>query len=170
MSDPVPQRIGDAERDRAAEYLREHVADGRLTPDEFEERLTIALQARTAPELEALFSDLPAPRFGPKPESSARVPAAPPWPTPPPGADLSLTTPPQVPAESAKDARIARGLAGAATVGWILFVLSWALGFGQWWFVFIPIALSSLAGKYHQGSRSDRRRSRRRNRNGEIEP
>ena len=34
------RRIGDAERDKAAEYLREHMAAGRLDAGEFDERLT----------------------------------------------------------------------------------------------------------------------------------
>jgi hypothetical protein len=43
--DAVPQRIGDAERDRAAEYLREHLAAGRLELEEFDDRLSSALTA-----------------------------------------------------------------------------------------------------------------------------
>src|SRR5215217_4404881 len=40
------RRVGDAERDKAAEYLREHMAAGRLDAAEFDERLTRALSAR----------------------------------------------------------------------------------------------------------------------------
>lgn len=52
-------RIGDRERDRAAELLADHYAAGRLAPDEFDERSSAALRALTAHDLEALFADLP---------------------------------------------------------------------------------------------------------------
>jgi hypothetical protein len=54
-------RVGDAERDSAAQALGEHFAAGRLTHDEFDERSTRAWSARTAGELAALFTDLPRP-------------------------------------------------------------------------------------------------------------
>ena len=52
-------RASDADRDRVAAQLREHLAAGRLTPEEFSERLDQALTARTAGELDALLADLP---------------------------------------------------------------------------------------------------------------
>lgn len=55
----VPQRIGDAERDRAVTELREHHAAGRLTLEEFDQRMQAALAARTARDLTPLFADLP---------------------------------------------------------------------------------------------------------------
>ena len=55
------QRIGDAERDRAAAALSDHFAAGRLDRDEFDVRLTAAYAARTAGDLDPLFLDLPAP-------------------------------------------------------------------------------------------------------------
>jgi class 3 adenylate cyclase len=54
------QRVGDADRDRTVTLLREHVAAGRLTLDDFSERVGRALQATTRGELEAVMSDLPA--------------------------------------------------------------------------------------------------------------
>ena len=39
--------------------LRRHTADGRLTLDEFSERVGLALAARTRSDLEVLTSDLP---------------------------------------------------------------------------------------------------------------
>lgn len=62
--DPVPQRLSDAERDAAAAMLREHYEAGRLDAAEFDERLSGALAARFARDLDALFSDLPEPRPG----------------------------------------------------------------------------------------------------------
>lgn len=62
QSQPVPpQRIGDAERDQAAEFLREHHAQGRLDPAEFDDRITAALSAKWQSDLDRLFFDLPAP-------------------------------------------------------------------------------------------------------------
>jgi uncharacterized protein DUF1707 len=53
-------RASDADRDRVAEALREHHAAGRLTMEEFQERLDRAYAARTLGELDALTADLPA--------------------------------------------------------------------------------------------------------------
>src|SRR4051794_41466747 len=61
MSASAPVRIGDQERDQAAECLREHIASGRLDAAEFDERLGAALSARYATDLEPLFGDLPLP-------------------------------------------------------------------------------------------------------------
>ena len=52
-------RIGDAERDAAASALGDHFAAGRLTREEFDERLEQAWAAKTADELDPLFVDLP---------------------------------------------------------------------------------------------------------------
>lgn len=57
--DPHSLRIGTAEREQAVKALGEHFAQGRLEPDEFEERMTAAYAARTASELDRLFDDLP---------------------------------------------------------------------------------------------------------------
>jgi TM2 domain-containing membrane protein YozV len=54
-------RVGDDERRAAAASLGEHYAHGRLDAQEYEERVTAAYTARTAGELERLFSDLPRP-------------------------------------------------------------------------------------------------------------
>jgi len=59
------ERIGDAERERAAEALGEHFAAGRLDRSEFDVRLDAAYEARTAAELQELFADLPEPRAVP---------------------------------------------------------------------------------------------------------
>ena len=54
-------RASDADRDRVASLLQEHHAAGRLTAEEFAERLDVALQARTLGELDELLADLPQP-------------------------------------------------------------------------------------------------------------
>jgi Domain of unknown function (DUF1707) len=59
---PHPQiRIGYAERSAAQEALDEHLTAGRLDPDEYADRYAAAEIARTQAELDALFTDLPAP-------------------------------------------------------------------------------------------------------------
>lgn len=52
-------RASDAERERAAETLRRHHTDGRLTTDELEERTERAYAASTLGDLDQLFEDLP---------------------------------------------------------------------------------------------------------------
>jgi len=52
-------RASDADRDRAASLLREHHAAGRLTAEEFSERLDRAFEARTVGEIDGLLKDLP---------------------------------------------------------------------------------------------------------------
>jgi Domain of unknown function (DUF1707) len=52
-------RIGDAERDVTTRHLRESFAQGRLSMDEFNERLSTALNATTQAQLNDLTKDLP---------------------------------------------------------------------------------------------------------------
>lgn len=66
----VQIRIGDAERDRAIAALGEHFAAGRLTADEFDQRVDQALKARFNEDLEPLFTDLPR-TVEPEPESNS---------------------------------------------------------------------------------------------------
>lgn len=58
-----PLRASDADRDQVIEMLRAAVADGRLDPAEFDERLDAALAARTIDALAPLTADLIAPPF-----------------------------------------------------------------------------------------------------------
>jgi hypothetical protein len=55
----TPLRIGDAERDRAIAELGDHFAAGRLSTEEFEQRVDEAIKARFNDDLEPLFVDLP---------------------------------------------------------------------------------------------------------------
>jgi uncharacterized protein DUF1707 len=59
MSADPELRASDAERRRVAELLRTHYLDGRLTQDDFDERVEHALAARTQGELAELTRDLP---------------------------------------------------------------------------------------------------------------
>jgi hypothetical protein len=65
-------RASDADRDRVMEILRVAAGDGRLTPDELDERLEAALSARTLGELAVLSADLTA---GPSMPGVAMAPA-----------------------------------------------------------------------------------------------
>jgi class 3 adenylate cyclase len=55
----LTERVADADRDRTVTLLREHVVEGRLTLDEFSERMGSALEAKTRGELDAVMTDLP---------------------------------------------------------------------------------------------------------------
>lgn len=57
-------RASDADRDAVAERLRSAAVEGRLEPDELEERLHAALRARTYGDLRRLLTDLPAKPMG----------------------------------------------------------------------------------------------------------
>lgn len=59
LSQKPQLRIGDAERDRAVASLGDHFAAGRLTNEEFEQRMEQAIKARFNDDLEPLFADLP---------------------------------------------------------------------------------------------------------------
>lgn len=65
-------RASDADRDRVASLLREHHAAGRLTAEEFHERMDRALEARTLGELDELLADLPAIDLYQLPDASLR--------------------------------------------------------------------------------------------------
>jgi Domain of unknown function (DUF1707) len=52
-------RASDEDRDRTSALLREHHALGRLSPDEFSDRLDKTFAATTIGELEQLLRDLP---------------------------------------------------------------------------------------------------------------
>ncbi len=65
-------RAGDEDRDRTVSLIREAFAEGRLSNDEFQDRMAKAQQARTFGDLAALTTDLPAmPPGTAKPASAA---------------------------------------------------------------------------------------------------
>jgi hypothetical protein len=71
--EPVPApdvRASDADRDRVIDVLRAATADGRLTADEFSERMEAALSSRTFRELAPLTADLVTPPASPAPDSA----------------------------------------------------------------------------------------------------
>ena len=54
-------RISDADRERVTSRLREHYAEGRLSSEELDERVTAALNAKTFGDLRGVMADLPDP-------------------------------------------------------------------------------------------------------------
>jgi hypothetical protein len=68
-------RISDADREGIAARLRDHYAEGRLTSDELDERLTAALSAKTFGDLRRVMTDLPEPTPTPTPLATRLYPA-----------------------------------------------------------------------------------------------
>jgi hypothetical protein len=55
-------RACDADRDRVVEFLSLAYSEGRLSKDEYDDRLAHALSARTYADLDQIVTDLPVPR------------------------------------------------------------------------------------------------------------
>jgi uncharacterized protein DUF1707 len=66
-------RVSDADREQAVASLRQHLLAGRLTLDEFSERVGAALQARVGAELARAQEDLPAIPAGAPPHAASRL-------------------------------------------------------------------------------------------------
>jgi Domain of unknown function (DUF1707) len=81
MNDSI--RISDADREQVTARLRENFAEGRLTSEELDGRITATLNAKTYGDLRPIMADLPGP--GPVPPYDWAVPPAG-GQTPPPGA------------------------------------------------------------------------------------
>jgi hypothetical protein len=148
MGEPEGTRIGDAERDKAAEYLREHMAAGRLDATEFDERLGRALSAKFASELDDLFTDLPEPRPNTTPQAPVEPFKAPPWQSEPASSDQQLAEhrPGAVPASNYNKA-----VALIAALAWpAAIVLCFATGWRFWWIMIIPIFLSMGIRRWQQ--------------------
>ena len=154
---PSPQRIGDAERDSAAELLREHMAQGRLTAEEFDERISAALTAKVTSDLDPLFSDLPGPRPG------QTVATTPTYETPPWQRQASVPAPSPDPAPLQPRAPGLQALAGLTGALWIAIPLiitfllpgSWP---SFWWLIFIPMVVSGMLGRSESQREHERRR------------
>jgi hypothetical protein len=91
MADSDELRIGTAEREAAVKILSDHLAEGRLSLPEYEERMSTALEARTRGDLRELFTDLPAPypAFMVSPVMPPHAPPLPAYYPPPPPPALS---------------------------------------------------------------------------------
>lgn len=123
-----PLRIGTSERTDAMQALDAHLEAGRLGVEEYADRSAAAANATAASELEALFTDLPAPH-----------PALP-----------GTTQLPAVPAEAAVATRGKAFLDFAAprtmaVMPFVALALFFTAG-GWWWFLLIPAAAALLCG------------------------
>lgn len=90
-SDPanaaLQMRASDADRDRVAKVLGDAFAEGRLRPDEYDDRLAAVYEATTYAELIPVLADLPVPPGTLEvPAGVGVAPVAPPAPTRLPGA------------------------------------------------------------------------------------
>jgi hypothetical protein len=126
-------RTSDTERDEAVTALGVHLSTGRLDMDEYEERCGRAAAARTRGDLEALFTDLPAPH-----------------------PDLSSATPVQLvqrtgqlvgpPRKHGKDlvetpaSKAFEVVAGMAFIVGLPAAILLTIFLGQWW-LFIPVGV-----------------------------
>ncbi|MFT3888687.1 MAG: DUF1707 domain-containing protein [Arachnia sp.] len=121
-------RIGDAERDEAVSMLQEHHAAGRLSTEEFDDRMSKALEARTGTDLTGLFLDLPAPRpsYGrasiPQPE-----PIVAPWASTPPTQDVAPW--------GAEDGGSPQSIPRPWFAQWWIILPFVFIGFRLWWII-----------------------------------
>ena len=151
-------RASDADRERVAAALREHLAAGRLTIEEFDERLDNAYAAKTLGELDQVMADLPATDPGQAPGALAdRSAASPPLTLrPPPG---SIETGP------GRFSPAWRATWGSWLAISLLFFVVWLASgaSGGLWFLWVPLALGALLlGRWITGApaRSERRPAR----------
>lgn len=118
-------RISDADREAVATSLREHYARGRLTLEEFQQRLDAVFAAKTDVELARVTHDLPHVN-----------PYAPPW---PPSQPASMPGPSYPRGADRRYQRRAWGARGPGSFGWasmaiwliallVIVTLSWPFG------------------------------------------
>ena len=69
----VSTRVSNAERDQAVRLLRTHLSDGRLSLDEFSERVEEAYAARTEAQLLHVFRDMPVEGHAPRPDRRSLI-------------------------------------------------------------------------------------------------
>jgi len=158
MAGAAKTRASDADRDRAAYALREHLAAGRLTIEEFDERLDRAFAAKTLGELEQVMADLPA-------SDLARLPDAP---LGRPAADLPPAGRGPVRSIQAGPGRFSpawRAVWGSWLAISLFFLVIWLASgaSGGPWFLWVVLPLGALMlGRWITGApaRSDRRSAR----------
>ncbi len=153
-------RASDEDRDRTATLLREHHAAGRLTAEEFNERIDKVYAAKTMGDLDELLADLPAIDLYRLPDA-----ALPRYRRPTPGASSSL--------EAVARSDLARGQGRfspawqAAWGSWfsvsLLCFVIWAIsGFGYVWPLWVAGPLGAiLLGRWITGSHPSGGRRRR---------
>jgi hypothetical protein len=162
-------RASDADRDGTVGALREHLAAGRLTTEEFEERLDKAYTAKTLAELDDLVADLPGADLEQLPGASL-------------GRAVSLRPLPVRRSRGSVEARPGRfSLAWRAAWGsWLaislLFFVIWLVSgaSGGLWFLWVALPLGALLlGRWIMGApvgseRRPVRRNRRHRDSGQV--
>ena len=141
---PEDMRAGDADRELVVHRLRTAHAEGRLDLDEFDERLTATLAARTYGELAAITEDLPGEPPSPRPVA---LPVA-------------RSTDPAAPRE---ESDLRSGVISWATVSTTTLTI-WAISclatgsFGYPWWIWVAgpwglVLLSTWIGTHHRSGR-----------------
>lgn len=117
-------RAGDADRDRTVAALQGHHEAGRLTAEEFEQRMGAALAATWLDELPPLLADLP------QETTTDQRPAGPPWAAwgPPSGRRR-----PWLPVPALLLALVLVGSVAAVAHGHFPFPLLWLVVVALWW-------------------------------------
>jgi hypothetical protein len=160
MASDSPIRASDADRDRTAAALREHLAAGRLTTEEFEERLDEAYAAKTLGELDGLMADLPGTDLEQLPDASLRRAAGSP---PLPGRRSRGS----VEARPGRFSPAWRAAWGSWLAVSLVFLVIWLVSgaSGGLWFLWVPALLGALLlGRWIVGApASSERRPARRN-------
>jgi len=149
VAEREPIRIGDEERNKAVELLSDHMAEGRLTQSEFNDRLGLVLVAKTAQALEPLFVDLPGPNPG-RPADLERMEEQ----------DRreanALLAKDKAERQVAKaDPRLIAALTVAVGLAWTATVIIYFSLYGDWKIFIVPIALSIALAKL-KGQAADR--------------
>jgi DUF1707 SHOCT-like domain len=143
-------RASDADRDRVAATLREHHAAGRLTMEEFEERLDRVYAAKTIGELDGLMADLPAIDLYQLPIPATQPPAP--------------TTRPRLPEMPGGAAAPALRAAWAswASISLLCFVIWLLAGMGYPWFLWVagPLGVVLASRSIFGGPPGHRHRGR----------
>ena len=153
--EPSRMRVGDAERNAAADALQEHLASGRLTIDEYADRSAVVATSRTQGEIDAMFTDLPPIAGAPGAAGLLAKPTG--------GQPVALDRSSSAPALSdTSNRKLLVGIVSAMPfIALILFFVT-----RQWWFfLLIPLAgavLGPMIGNSEDDARRDRDRERRR--------
>jgi hypothetical protein len=149
VAEREPLRIGDEERNKAVELLSDHLAEGRLTQSEFNDRLGLVLSAKTNADIEPVFTDLPGPNPG-RPadleslEEQDRREAN------------ALLAKDKAERRVAKaDPRLIAGLTVAVGIAWTATIIIYFSLVSDWKIFIVPIALSIALAKL-KGQAADR--------------
>ena len=158
MASDSRTRASDADRDRTAAALGEHLAAGRLTPEEFDERLDKAYAAKTLGELNDLMADLPGSDLGQLPDTSVRRSAGNPPLT-------GQRSPGSIQAGQGRFSPAWRAAWGSWLAISLFFLVIWLVSgaSGGPWFLWVALPLGALMlGRWIMGgpARSERRSAR----------